>query len=82
MECFLAATEATWTGDYRDVLPTIDVPTLVAYGEHDAVAPRALAEEIANGIRGSRIVAIANAGHVANADEPGTFNALLREFLK
>ena len=82
VDCFLAATHATWTGDYRDVLPTIDVPTLVAYGEHDAVAPRALAEEIANGIRGSRIVAIANAGHVANADDPGTFNALLREFLK
>ncbi|HEY6325011.1 MAG TPA: alpha/beta fold hydrolase [Candidatus Cybelea sp.] len=82
VNCFLAATDATWTGDYLDVLPTIDVPTLVAHGEHDAVAPRALAEEIANGIRGSRLVEIADAGHVANADNPAEFNRLLREFVR
>ena len=40
VDCYLASTQATWTGDYRDVLPTINVPVLVAYGEHDVVAPR------------------------------------------
>jgi pimeloyl-ACP methyl ester carboxylesterase len=82
VDCFLAATNATWTGDYLDALPTIVVPTLVVHGEHDAVAPRALAQEIANGIGGSRLVAIANAGHVANADNPAEFNRLLREFVR
>ncbi len=82
VDCFLAATNATWTGDYLDVLSTIDVPTLVAHGEHDAVAPRALAQEIADGVRGSRLVEIADAGHVANADNPAEFNRLLREFVR
>jgi 3-oxoadipate enol-lactonase len=81
VECFLAATQATWTGDYRDVLSTINVPALVAYGEHDAVAPRALAEEIAGGIRGAKLTMIPHAGHVANADNPDEFNRLVREFI-
>ncbi len=81
VECYLASTQATWTGDYCGVLPTIDVPVLVAYGERDAIAPRALAQEIASGIRGARLAMIPAAGHVANADAPATFNALLRDFL-
>jgi 3-oxoadipate enol-lactonase len=79
---YLAATQATWTGDYRDVLRTIAVPVLVAYGENDSIAPRALSEEIAAGIPGARLAAIEDAGHVANADNPAAFNALLRDFLK
>lgn len=82
VDCFLAATNATWTGDYVDALPTIDVPTLVAYGEHDAVAPRTLAQQIADGIPGARLIAIEDAGHVANADNPAAFNRLLREFAR
>jgi pimeloyl-ACP methyl ester carboxylesterase len=81
VECFVAATRATWTGDYLELLPGIDVPALVAYGEHDPVAPRALAQEIAGGIPGAHLVAIAGAGHVANADNPAEFNRVIREFL-
>ncbi len=82
VDCFLAATDATWTGDYLDVLPAIAVPVLVVHGEHDAVAPRALAQEVADGIGGSRLIQIADAGHVANADNPGEFNRILREFVR
>jgi len=78
---YLAATQATWTGDYRDILPTIDVPVLVTCGERDAIAPLALSEEIASGIRGSELFVIPNAGHVANADNPSAFNDALRQFL-
>jgi 3-oxoadipate enol-lactonase len=81
VDCFLAATNATWTGDYRDLLPTIDVPTLVAHGVRDLVAPQALSQEIASAIPGAQLSTIDAAGHVANADNPGAFNALLREFL-
>ena len=81
MESFLAATQATWTGDYLALLATIDVPVLVAYGEHDRVAPRGLSEQIASGIAGAELAMISGAGHVANADEPAAFNALLRVFL-
>lgn len=78
---YLAATEATWTGDYRAMLATIDVPALVCYGENDAIAPEALSREIASGIPGSRLAAIPHAGHVANADNAGAFDDLLRRFL-
>jgi pimeloyl-ACP methyl ester carboxylesterase len=78
---YLAATQATWTGDYRDVLGTIDVPVLVAYGERDTIAPRALSKEIADGIGGAELAVVPGAGHVANADNPAAFNALLRAFL-
>ncbi len=78
---YLAATEATWTGDNRDLLSGITVPALVACGEYDAVAPLALSEEIAAGIPASELAVIAGAGHVANADAPMLFNERLQTFL-
>jgi 3-oxoadipate enol-lactonase len=78
---YLAATEATWTGDYRAMLATIDIPALVCAGESDTIAPPALSREIADGIAGSQLVLIPHAGHVANADNPQAFNELLRGFL-
>ncbi|HTX60257.1 MAG TPA: alpha/beta fold hydrolase, partial [Verrucomicrobiae bacterium] len=81
LPCYLAATQATWTGDYRELLPRIAVPALVACGENDAVAPPELSREIAGGIPGASFVAIEGAGHVANADAPERFNAVLRAFL-
>lgn len=81
VECFLASTRATWTGDYVDLLSTIDVPVLVAHGEHDSVAPLERSVEIASRITNARLASIPDAGHVANADAPERFNALLAEFL-
>lgn len=81
VEPYIAATHATWTGDYRDILGTIKVPTLVVCGERDTVAPLSFSEEIANGITGARLEVLPNAGHVTNADAPGAFNQLLRSFL-
>lgn len=78
---YVAATRATWTGDYRAMLPSITAPTLVVIGERDMVAPLILSQEIANGIPGARLEVVENAGHVTNADAPEVFNALLRAFL-
>lgn len=79
---YIAATHATWTGDYRDVLPTISVPALVLCGERDTVAPSSFSHEIADGIPGARLEIVPGAGHVTNADAPDRFNDLLREFLQ
>lgn len=78
---YIAATHATWTGEYRDLLATIAVPALVICGERDAVAPPSFSQEIAGGIPGARLEIIAGAGHVTNADAPDRFNELLRAFL-
>jgi len=78
---YIAATQATWTGDYRADLPAIDVPTLVTCGELDPIAPVALSQEIASGIAGALLTIIPHAGHVANADAPRAFNDSLVPFL-
>jgi pimeloyl-ACP methyl ester carboxylesterase len=78
---YLASTTATWTGDYTPILSSITVPSLIAYGEFDPVAPRERSEEIAAGIGDASLAAVPNAGHVANADNPSAFNAMLRDFL-
>ncbi len=81
VESYIAATHATWTGDFRNILSGISVPTLVIHGGKDGVAPAPLSEEIARGIPGARMETIVEAGHVTNADAPERFNELLREFL-
>jgi pimeloyl-ACP methyl ester carboxylesterase len=78
---YLASTQATWTGDYRSMLGAIEVPVLVTRGERDGIAPQPLSDEIADGIPGSRRDVVPDAGHVANADNPERFNAMLREFI-
>lgn len=81
VDSYIASTWATWTGDYRALLPQITVPTLVIHGERDTVATRDLSDEIANGISSARFISIPNAGHVTNADAPKEFNAVLRAFI-
>ncbi len=76
-----AATHATWTGDYREDLGVLRVPALVLVGERDAIAPRALSEEIAAGIPGAQLFEVSGAGHVANADAPDAFDRYLQAFL-
>lgn len=77
----IASTHATWKGDYRAVLRQIKVPRLAAYGERDVIAPRERSAEIAAGIDAAKLLRIANAGHVGNADEPDAFNEMPAEFL-
>lgn len=79
---YLAATDATWTGDYTAVLPTINVPVIVVHGERDTIAPLPLSQTIAAGIPGAELITVPQAGHVANADNPSFFNDLLEQFLR
>lgn len=82
VKSYLASTRATWTGDYTAMLSSITVPAFVAYGANDRVAPRALSEVIAAGIPGADLAEVPDAGHVANADNPQSFNALLGDFIE
>jgi pimeloyl-ACP methyl ester carboxylesterase len=67
--------------DLRDVLPHIDVPTLLLYGELDARSPLPVAEELQASIPGSQLVVLPDVGHLANAERPDQFNAAVRRFL-
>jgi pimeloyl-ACP methyl ester carboxylesterase len=67
--------------DLREVLPRVDVPTLLLNGDRDVRAPAAVAHDLHAGIPGSRLVFIPGAGHACNIDAPQRFNRELRAFL-
>jgi pimeloyl-ACP methyl ester carboxylesterase len=68
--------------DLRDVLPRINVPTLLLYGDRDVRSPISVAQELHAKIPGSRLVVIPGAGHVCDMESPERFNAEVRGFLR
>lgn len=67
--------------DYRDVLPTVTVPTLLLYGAEDRRSPLAVAHDLRDRISGSTLSVVPEAGHLANVEAPLAFNGHLRHFL-
>lgn len=63
--------------DSRPTLPTIDVPTLVVAGQHDAITPVDLMHSMASAIPGSRFEVVRGAGHLPPLEAPETFSRLL-----
>ena len=63
-------------------LATIDVPTAVVVGEADAITPLASARTIHEGIKGSSLSVIPDAGHVSNIDAPEAFEKAIRDWLR
>ena len=76
-----AMARAVAEADLRDVLPQVDVPTLLLYGAGDVRAPREVAEAIHAGIPRSRLVYLP-AGHICNIEAADRFNSELRAFLQ
>jgi pimeloyl-ACP methyl ester carboxylesterase len=68
--------------DLRDVLPRIEVPTLLLYGDRDVRAPRHVWEPLHSGIRGSKLVLLPEVGHMIDVEAPDRFNAEVRAFLR
>src|SRR5215208_1222442 len=68
--------------DQTDLLPSINVPTLIVVGSEDAVTPPADAEAMGAKIEGSRLVVVEGAGHLSNVEQPGEFDRALVEFLR
>ena len=68
--------------DSTPLLSSIHCPTLILVGEEDTLTPPALSRKMHEGIAGSRLVTIPGAGHMANLEQPGAFNAALAEFLE
>ena len=79
---YAESSAATWSPDYRALLAEVRAPTLVLWGEHDTLTPRALSEELRDHIPGARLVVIPAAGHISNLDNPAAFNAAVWEFLQ
>ena len=72
---------ASARADYRPVLPTISIPTLLLYGADDQRSPLDVARGLHRQIPGSRLVVLPDVGHLSFAEAPGAFNAEVRNFL-
>lgn len=67
--------------DLRDVLPTIEVPTLLLYGEADRRSPLNIAADLHTGIPASKLVVVPDVGHMINLEAAETFNAEVRRLV-
>jgi pimeloyl-ACP methyl ester carboxylesterase len=81
-EVFLRQQHALITrADARPLLATIKCPTLVLVGDGDELTPPALSRELADGIAGSRLVIVADCGHLSTMERPEAVNRALVEWM-
>ena len=66
--------------DTRRLLPTINVPTILIWGDADKRSPINVAHQLHSLIPNSKLVIISNAGHVSNMEKSEEFNKIVREF--
>jgi pimeloyl-ACP methyl ester carboxylesterase len=76
-----AIANALADADLREVLPSIDVPTLLVHGDVDQRAPLRIAEELHARIPGSKLVVIQGPGHMVTLEAPERVNHEVRSFL-
>lgn len=78
---FETALRACLEYDFRDRLPQIGCPTLVVWGDKDAIIPVADADRFLELIDGARKVVMEDTGHIPMVERPPTFNDTLQGFL-
>jgi pimeloyl-ACP methyl ester carboxylesterase len=66
--------------DTTDVLASIEVPTLLIWGDDDRRSPNNIAERFRAAIPNAEFVVLSNAGHVSNMEQPDAFNSEVRRF--
>jgi pimeloyl-ACP methyl ester carboxylesterase len=67
--------------DSRPGLGAINCPTLVLVGDDDQLTPPELAREMANGIRGARLVIVPESGHLSTLEQPRAVTDALVEWM-
>lgn len=79
---YRAALSAIVAFDRRAALANIRVPTLCLAAEHDRTAPPDMMQRMAGHVPGAEYLGLAQAGHIANVEQPSAFNAALLSFLQ
>src|SRR5262245_2857380 len=68
--------------DLRDMLSTINIPTLLLYGDADTRSPLQVAKALHASIRRSKLVVLSGVGHVSNVEAADRFDDAVRNFLR
>ena len=66
--------------DTTALLPMIEVPTLLLWGDGDRRSPLSVAAQFLDAIPNAELAVIPSAGHVSNMEQPDAFNAHVRRF--
>lgn len=67
--------------DFRPVLPHLDVPTLLAYGQQSKIFPGDLDKWLSTRLPDAHLAPFAQSGHAPFSEEPDLFNKTLLDFL-
>lgn len=73
---------AAFQADYRWMLPTVDIPTLILVGDEDQATPRGYARFLASQIKDAMLQVVPEAAHLPHRENPRAFNGLLRTHLE
>ena len=80
-EGYAACAEAVGAFDFHAELADVAAPTLVIHGADDPVTPPMVVDALVDGIPGARRIAIADAAHLANVEQPDAFSAAVMSHL-
>jgi len=82
VDAFLRQSEAVLTHDARQVLGSIQAPTLLTYGRHDMVTSTRFADPIREAIRGCELVVFEDCSHAPIYENVEEFNQQTLAFLR
>lgn len=82
LNSFISQVMATQTHDTLDKLHLIKAPVLVITGTADRLVPPSCSREIANRIKGARLVELEGAPHGINIERDEEFNKIVEDFIK
>lgn len=81
VNALIATLHAMEQHDASDILPEVDVPTLVIGGDRDPFTSRSALERLVNGIRGAEYLLLPGAGHFALLDHAQHVNLRIDKLL-
>ncbi|MFW6050342.1 MAG: alpha/beta fold hydrolase [Myxococcota bacterium] len=82
LELYLHMLELLGEHDATDVLPEIDVPTLVVVGDRDTFTPRAAAERMVRSVRGAELMVVPGGTHYVAVEYPELVSLRVEKFLR
>lgn len=68
--------------DSSELLPQINVPTLILVGSEDTITPPSEAEKLKAGIPNAQLVVIEGGAHAANIERPNEVNSAIEQWIE
>ncbi len=78
---YISACVALRDADLHAALHAICVPSLIIVGEEDEATPPAQAQDLHSALKGSELVALREAAHLSNVEQPEAFRSAVLAFL-